>query len=231
MALPKLETPTYELIIPSNNKKITFRPFLVKEHKILMTLSEASQEELLRVIKDLVNVCTFKKLKIDELANFDLEYIFIQLRSKSIGETMDLIINCECGNKIEYTANLLNAKVNKPINHKNKFMINDKIGIEMKYPNFDEVVGAYTSTNSEDIFKLAISCIKGIYDKENYWNTADYNETEVLEFVYSLTKQQFDMIEEFFMTMPKLEQTIEADCDKCGKHNEVKLEGLRNFFI
>ena len=101
MALPKLETPTYELTLPSNNKKIKYRPFFVKEHKVLMTLKDADYTEINRVIKELIDVCTFKQLDLDDLANFDIEYIFINLRAKSVGETLDLIINCECGNKIE----------------------------------------------------------------------------------------------------------------------------------
>lgn len=232
MALPKLETPTYELTIPSNNKKIKFRPFFVKEHKVLMTLSNADDKEVTRVIKDLVNVCTFNEIKISDLANFDIEYIFIQLRAKSIGETLDLVINCTCGNKIDYSLNLLNAKVVKKDDHSNKIELTDSIGIEMRYPNFDEVLDAYKNNDQDEIIELAIKCIKGVYDKNGaYWSSEDQTREEMLNFVNDFTKEQFDKFEKFFVTMPKLEQIIEADCNQCGKHNVIKLEGLQSFFV
>ena len=232
MALPKLETPTYELTLPSNNKKIKFRPFFVKEYKVLMTLKEADSAEIYRVIKDLVDVCTFNQLDIEDLANFDIEYLFINLRAKSVGETLDLIINCECGNKIDYSADLLDAKVVKNKKHNNKIQLTNSIGIEMRYPTVSDVVKAYESNNQDDIIKLAVNCIKGVYNNdEGYWHGKDQKFDEMLEFVYGFTKEQFDMIEEFFVTMPKLELILEADCDKCGKHNKVKLEGLQSFFV
>ena len=230
MALPKLNTPTYELKLPSTGKTVKYRPFLVKEHKILMTLKDADNAEVYRVIKELIDVCTFNKLKINELANFDIEYVFIQLRAKSISESLDLIINCECGNKIEHSANLLDAKVVKKEGHSNKIQLTDSIGLEMRYPNFDEVIKAYENEDQEDIIKLVIKCIKGIYDKDNYWDSSEQTEDEILSFVNDFTRNQFDKVENFFVTMPKLEQTLETDCDKCGKHNVVKLEGLQSFF-
>lgn len=231
MALPKLNTPTYELKLPSTGKKIKYRPFLVKEHKILLTLKEADEIEVFRVIKDLVDICTFKQLKINDLSNFDIEFIFIQLRAKSIGETLDLIINCECGNKIEYTANLLDAKVIKNDKHTNRIQLTDNIGIEMRYPTFEEVIKAFENNNQDDIIKLVIRCIKGIYNSTDYWDTQEQSEDEIIEFVNDFTRKQFESVEEFFLTMPRLEQKIEADCDKCGKHNIVKLEGLQSFFV
>lgn len=231
MALPKLNTPTYELKLPSTGKTVKYRPFLVREHKILLTLKDADEVEVLRVIKDLVDVCTFNKLKINDLANFDIEYIFIQLRAKSIGETLDLIINCECGNKIEHTANLMDAKVIKKDDHKNKIQLTDTIGVEMRYPTYEEVIKAYEKDNQEDLIKLVIKCIKGVYDSKNYWDSSEQSEEEILEFVNDFTRKQFDQIEQFFLTMPRLEQTIEADCDKCNKHNIITLEGLQSFFV
>lgn len=231
MALPKLNTPTYELKLPSSGKTVKYRPFLVKEHKILLTLKNADEVEVFRVIKDLVNICTFEELKINDLPNFDIEYIFIQLRAKSIGETLDLIINCECENKIEYTANLYDAKVVKSDKHNSKMQLTESIGIEMRYPTYEEVIKAYENNDQEDIVKLVIKCIKGIYDKKNYWHSSEHSEDELTEFVNDFTRKQFEMIEEFFLTMPKLEQTIEADCEKCGKHNVIKLEGLQSFFV
>ncbi|NDB84364.1 MAG: hypothetical protein EB127_16905 [Alphaproteobacteria bacterium] len=231
MALPKLEVPTYELKLPSTNKLITYRPFLVKEHKVLLTLQDANAEEVSRIIKELVDVCTFNSLKIADLANFDIEYIFLQLRCKSVGETLDLLINCECGNKIEHKANLLNAQVVKKDGHSNKIQLTQSIGIEMRYPSFDEVLKVYESENKEDIIKLVIKCIKGVYSKDDYWDSSEQTEQELINFVNDFTKEQFNKLEEFFVSMPKLEQVLEADCNKCGKHNVVKLEGLQSFFV
>jgi 3-methyladenine DNA glycosylase AlkC len=231
MALPKLETPTFELTLPSTGSKITFRPFLVKEHKILLTMSEADNEEVARIIRELVDVCTFKKLNIKELPHFDIEYVFLYLRAKSISETVEVVVNCECGEKINTSFNIEDVKVVKPENHNNKIMINNEIGIELRYPNIDDVVDVFNTNDNQKVIDLVIKSIKGIYNQEDYWEAIDQTKEELDEFVYSLTKEQFSKLEQFFVTSPKIVQTIECDCPKCGKHNISKLEGLQNFFV
>lgn len=231
MALPKLNTPTFELKLPSTGQKVTYRPFLVREHKVLMTLSDADDKETARVVKDLVNVCTFEKLNVSKLPHFDIEYIFMNLRAKSIGETVDIIVNCECGNKIETSFNINDLKVEKKDGHSNKIIITDSIGIEMNYPKFDDVLDVYASKDIVKIFELIVDSVKGIYDASNYWEAKDQSKEEITEFILSLTKAQFDKIEEFFVTAPKIVQVIETDCPKCSKHNVSRLEGLSNFFV
>lgn len=231
MALPKLETPTYELTLPSTGSAIKFRPFLVKEHKILLTMSEADNNEVGRIIRELVDVCTFNKLKIKDLPHFDIEYIFMFLRAKSISETVEVIVNCECGEKIDTSFNIDELKVVKPESHSNKIMINNEIGIELKYPNIDDVVDIFATKDNQKVIDLIIKSIKGIYNQEEYWEASEQSKEELEEFVYSLTKEQFDKLEQFFVTSPKIVQTIECDCPKCGKHNVSKLEGLQNFFV
>ena len=231
MALPKLETPTYELILPSSGDKLKFRPFLVKEHKILLTMSEADNNEVARIIRELVDVCTFKALKIKDLPHFDIEYIFMHLRAKSISETVEVVVNCECGEKIDTSFNIDELKVEKPEGHSNKIMINNEIGIELKYPNIDDVVDIFATKDNQKVIDLIIRSIKAIYNQEEYWEASDQSKEELDEFVYSLTKEQFDKLELFFVTSPKIVQTIECDCPKCGKHNISKLEGLQNFFV
>jgi len=231
MALPKLNTPTYELKLPSSGEKIRFRPFLVKEHKVLLTMSEAEDNEVSRIIRELVDVCTFKELKIKDLPHFDIEYIFMNLRAKSIGEIVDVVVNCECGTKIETNFNIEDLKVEVAEGHSNKIMINDDVGIEMKYPNIDEVVGVFASNDSQKIFELIINCIKAVYDQNEYWDAKDQTRAELEEFIYSLTKEQFDNVEKFFVTAPKIVQIIETDCPDCKKHNISRLEGLQNFFV
>jgi hypothetical protein len=203
MALPKLETPTYELILPSTGDKLKFRPFLVKEHKILLTMSEADNNEVARIIRELVDVCTFNALKIKDLPHFDIEYIFMHLRAKSISETVEVVVNCECGEKIDTSFNIDELKVVKPEGHSNKIMINNEIGIELKYPNIDDVVDVFATKDNQKVIDLIIRSIKAIYNQEEYWEASDQSKEELEEFVYSLTKEQFDKLEQFFVTSPK----------------------------
>ena len=231
MALPKLETPTYELTLPSTGDKLRFRPFLVKEHKVLLTMSEADNNEVARIIRELVDVCTFKTIKVNELPHFDIEYIFMHLRAKSISETVEVVINCECGEKIDATFNIEDLKVVKPEGHSNKIMINDEIGIELNYPNIDDVVDIFATNDNQKVMDLILKSVKAIYNQTEYWPAADQTKEELEEFIFSLTKVQFDKLEQFFVTSPKIVQTIECDCPKCSKHNISKLEGLQNFFV
>lgn len=229
--LPKLDVPTYELILPSTNKKIKYRPFLVKEHKVLLTMAEADNSEVTRIITELVDACTFNKLKIKQLPHFDIEYIFMMLRAKSIGEIVDIIVNCECGNKIDAQFNIEDIKIEKYDNHTNKIMINSQYGVEMNYPKFDDVVEVYSSNSNEKVLDMIVNNIKGVFDQDNYWDSKDQSKQELEEFLFSLTKDQFDKIENFFVTSPKIVQVIESDCNQCGKHNVSRLEGLSNFFV
>ncbi len=231
MALPKLNVPLYELTLPSSNKKVKYRPFLVKEHKILLTMAEASDDEVGRIVCELVDACTFNALNVFKLPHFDIEYIFLQIRAKSIGEIVDVVVNCECGNKIETSFNIDDLEVEKDITHTNKILITDNVGIEMNYPVFKDIVKIFASKNSKDIFDLVIDCVKGIYDEQEYYSADDQTKEEIEEFVYSLTKVQFEKIEKFFSNYPKVVQIIESDCPECKKHNISRLEGLANFFV
>jgi len=230
MALPKLETPIYELNLPSTGEKITFRPFLVKEYKILLTTLDAENSEINRVVMQLVDACTFNKLKIDTLANFDIEYIFLNMRAKSIGEITNLLLNCNnCDNQISLDLDLTKATVEKSPEHSSKINLTDNIILEMRYPKFNEMIDIYQNFKSDRIVELLSTCIKAVYTEDKIYD--DYTAEELLEFVNSFSKNQFEMIETFFLTMPKLVQRIEQDCDKCGTHNTMTLEGLQNFFV
>lgn len=231
MALPILETPTYELILPSNNKKIKYRPFLVKEHKVLLTLSEASEDEVSRMVKELVNACTFGKLQVSKLPHFDIEYIFLHLRAKSISEMVEVIVNCECGNKIETSYNIEDVKIEKEPGHSNIIHLTGNYSIEMNYPVFDDVVSVISTDKTDDIVDLVAHSIKGVYSDNEYFEAQDQTEQELKDFVESFTKSQFEQVEKFFTTSPKVVQTIESDCTECGKHNVTKLTGLQNFFV
>ena len=231
MALPILETPTYELTLPSTNKKVKYRPFLVKEYKILLTNIEADVVEISRVVTELVDNCTFNKLNVDKLPNFDLEYLFLNIRAKSISETADVIITCECGNKIDHTIDITNLKVVKKENIDSKIMLTPEVGVILRYPRFEEMLEIYDNLDSANILELVANCIDTVFTKDEYYESSDYSKEDLDKFVNSFTKKQFDLLEEFFRNIPKIVHHIEADCSECGKTNEVDLEGLQNFFV
>jgi hypothetical protein len=231
MALPILETPTYELILPSTNKKVKYRPFLVKEYKILLTTVEADVSEITRIVTELVDNCTFNKLDVTKLAHFDVEYLFLNIRAKSISETADIVINCECGTKIDYTLDITNLKVEKNDNTTNKVMLTDEVGVILRYPQFDEMLSIRDNANSARIVELITDCVDAVFTKDDYFDKTSYTNEELNIFVSSFTKKQFDKLEEFFRNIPKIVQHIETDCPSCNKHNVVDLEGLQNFFV
>jgi hypothetical protein len=231
MALPILETPSYELILPSTGKKVKYRPFLVKEYKILLTSVEADTSEITRIVTELVDNCTFNKLNVAKLAHFDVEYLFLNIRAKSISETAEIIINCECGNKIDYTLDITNLKVNKENITEKKVMLTNDIGVVLRYPQFDEMLDIHDNANSTKIVELITNCIDAVFTKDEYFDKQSYTNEELTAFVSSFTKKQFDKLEEFFRDIPKIVQHIETDCPKCNKHSVVELEGLQNFFV
>ncbi len=231
MNLPQLQYPTYEVTLISNNTKVSYRPFLVKEHKVLMTLKNADANEVARIIKELVNVCTFGKLNVEELAYFDVEYLFLQIRAKSIGEIVDVNVNCECGNKVKTNYNIENLTIEKHDHHTNKIMLDGSIGLLMKYPNIDKTISVFESEDREIIDDLILSSIEAIYDKDNYWDASTLEKEELQSFIDGLQKKHFEAIEQFFLTSPQVVQVIEAKCDQCGNDIKAKLKGLYNFFI
>jgi len=230
MALPKLETPTYTLILPSTGKQYRYRPFLVKEYKILLTALESDNAEIHRIMTELVDVCTFNKIDAIELPNFDLEYVFLQIRAKSIGEMTNLELQCNnCDTKISFELDISKAEVIKNPNHNNKIIISDSITLEMRYPKFSEMADIYENFNTDKAVDLLCMCIKSILTPEKVYD--DFTREEITEFVNGFSKEQFEKIEEFFLTMPKLNQHIEQSCGNCGSKNELTLEGLQNFFV
>lgn len=232
MALPRLEVPTYELTQPSTGKKIRFRPFLVKEHKVLLTMAEASENEVARIVKELVDVCTFNQLKVDDLPHFDVEYIFMMLRAKSISEKVEIVITCaNCNQTYDSSFNIEEIEIEKKGKITDKVMITDSIGLQLKFPTFENVVKIFETDDVKTIFELVKSCIRGVFDKENFYDIKEQTEDEVNEFLESLTKDQFAKIEQFFLDSPKVVQRIETDCPHCQHHNFSRIQGLQNFFV
>jgi hypothetical protein len=232
MALPKLEVPTYTAKLPSSGQNIIYRPFLVKEHKILLTLMQSDVAEISRVVTDLVDACTFKKLDIQKLASFDIEYLFLLLRARSIGETMDLVMTCKkCEHKNEITVNLLEASVDKNKDHSNVVKISSDISIVMNYPKIKDTLYFFNNSNQDEVFNFVVSSIESIVINDEVFEAKDQTKEELDNFVNSMTKDQFDKLESFFLTMPKLTQKINKTCENCNELNETVLEGLENFFV
>lgn len=230
MSLPRLDTPSYEVKVPSTEKTIRFRPFLVKEYKILLTALESDNTEIHRLVNELVDVCTFNKLDMNSLSNFDIEYIFLNIRAKSIGEISNVVMKCEnCQTSIDVEMDVTKAEIFRNPEHSNKITITESMGLEMRYPKFEEMVNIYENFNSEKIVELICSCIKTVYTETDYYS--DFTKDEVIDFVNSFSKAQFEKLEKFFLTMPKVRQTLRATCSNCSHHNETILEGLQNFFV
>ena len=197
-----------------------------------MTLQDAESDEIGRIITDLVDVCTFNKLKMDELAHFDITYLFLNIRAKSISEIVPIIINCQnCETKFDSKLDLNKVEIENHEGHTNKIMINSSVGIELKYPKLDEVVKIYDSENLDSVFDMVTSSVKSVFTDTEYYDAKELTKDEITEFLNQLTKKQFDEIEKFFTTTPKVVQRVEEDCPNCNTKNIIKVEGLENFFV
>ena len=230
MALPVLETPTYTLNLPSTEQEVKFRPFLVKEHKILMSLTNSSHDEVSRVIKDLIDVCTFNTLNLNTLPSFDIEYLFVVLRSKSIGEVIPITLKCKkCDTEIKTDIDLNKIRVEKGKNIDPKINVRDNISIVLEYPKFEEIIKAADGDNKVKIFDLVASCISKIINGSEEYN--NFSQKEAQEFLSQFTQDEFAKVEEFFENIPKVFQDVEATCPNCGTLNKTKIQGLQNFFV
>ena len=236
MALPKLTTPTYELEIPSTDEKIKFRPFLVKEEKILMMAMESkSSADITQAVKDIVLECTFNKVKIDDMPMFDVEYIFLQIRSKSVGEVSKLKLLCPDDKKTyaDVELDLNEVKVQVGDNHTNKIDLGNDMGMIMRYPTID----SFSETGIRDInpsnmLDVISTCILQIYEKkgEKTYDPKDQTKKELTEFIEQLNTKQFKDVQKFFETMPKLKHEITIKNPKTKKESKVTLTGLNDFF-
>ena len=240
MPLPTIETPTYELKLPSSSKEIKYRPFLVKEEKILiLALESKSQNEITNAVTDVLKKCILTRgIKVDDLPTFDIEFLFLNIRAKSIGEDIKLTVTCpdDGETKVPVTIYVDEIKVIKPKDHKIDIVLDDKMSLRMKYPslnqfiesNFDTEDGAETMVDKT--FRVVADCMETIYTGEDAWEAKDYSPDERLEFVQQLNSQQYKKVEKFFSTMPKLSHTIEVVNPNTKEKGSVVLEGLSDFF-
>ena len=236
MALPKLTTPTYELEIPSTDEKIKFRPFLVKEEKILMMAMESKKSaDIVQAVKEIVEECTFNKINISDMPMFDIEYVFLQIRSKSVGEVSKIRVLCPDDGKTYANLDLdLNeVKVQVGDDHTNKIELGNGMGIIMKYPTIDSFrESGIQDINASNMLEVIGGCILQIYEEEGkkVYDPKDQTKKELTDFIEQLTTEQFKHIQKFFDTMPKLKHEITVKNPKTKKENKITLTGLNDFF-
>ena len=238
MALPKLNVPVYEAILPSTEKVIKYRPFLVKEEKLLFTAQESGEEAVLPAVKQIIKNCVQGELDIDNMPLFDIEYLFLRLRAKSVGEEVTLGLkpwgcpqnNGElCEFTTEVSVNLEEIKCVKDKKHTSKIMLDDKIGIMMKYPDISQMNIKETENDIMGM-KIIKNSINMIFTKEDTHERDSFTEKELDEFVDSLNTKQMDKIRNFFETMPTLKHTVKYNCKTCGEEKETTVQGLNSFF-
>ena len=233
MSLPVINVPTYELVVPSTKEKLVYRPFLVKEEKILlMAMEEEKEAQLNRALKQVVNNCTFEKIKVEKLPLFDLEYIFLRIRAKSVGEVAKLSLLCEDDGEtyVPVEINLEDIEVEFQEGHDPKIQLTDEIGIVMGYPTFEYLDLNVASADVATLFNLIGNSIHQIFEGEKIYERADFNKKELKTFLESLTSDQFKKVQNFFETMPRLRHTIEIENPKTKKQNTVLLEVVNAFF-
>ena len=239
MPLPKISTPSYELVIPSTKKKIKYRPFLVKEEKILIIAMESQDnKQIANAIKDVLSACILSKgVKVNDLSTFDIEYLFLNIRGKSVGEEVEVMVTCpdDGETQVPTTINLDDIQVEINDEHNPDIKLDDEYTLRMKYPSMEEFIKTNFSSDGEvavdDTFKLIASCVEQVYSEEESWAGVDCTKKELSDFVESLNSKQFKSIERFFDTMPKLSHTVKVTNPKTKKVNEVVLEGLQSFFV
>ena len=241
MSLPSIVAPEYTCVIPSTNKEISFRPFLVKEEKILIiALESKNQNEITTAVTEVLKKCILTKgIDVDSLPTFDIEYLFLNIRAKSIGEDIKLTVTCpdDRKTKVPVTIYVDQIKVVKPKNHKKDIVLDDKLTLRMKYPSLSQFISSNFDTEDEaeelvdKTFKVVADCIETIFTEEDAWDAKDYTPKERIEFVEQLNSKQYKAVETFFETMPKLSHTIDVVNPNTKEKGSVVLEGLSDFFV
>jgi len=239
MPLPKISTPTYELELPSTGKKIKYRPFLVREEKILiMALESEDTKQISRAIVQILSDCIITRgFKVADLSTFDIEYLFLNVRAKSVGETVEVNVTCpdDGETSVQMEINIDDIKVQKDPSHSNVIKLDDSLSMRLKYPSLEQFVENNFEVNEQEVdvdksLSMITSCIDVVYDDEESWNASDCTKKELKEFVEQMNTKQFKEIENFFITMPKLSHTIKVMNPNTKVESDVVLEGLASFF-
>ena len=242
MGLPTIAVPEYSLLLPSTEKEIKYRPFLVKEEKILLIAMESEEpQQMMDATRNVIKNCVFGDIDVDTLPTFDIEYLFLWLRGKAKGEIIDLKYTCPtCKGSIPVQFNIEEVKINKTKGHNTKIELTDTLGVVLKYPNMGLQHKIETLDDSlhqvDKVFKTVLYCVDYIYDKEEIYSSKDHTEQEIQDFLESLTDEQFQEVAKFFETMPKLKHDVTLHCKNktkskiCGYKEDLTLEGLASFF-
>jgi len=237
MPLPKIATPTYELVLPSSNRKIKYRPFLVKEEKILIiALESQDQKQIANAVKSILASCILTKgTKVDKLSTFDIEYLFLNVRGKSVGEQIEVMVTCPDDGKtqVPMSINIDSIKVQKNSEHNPDIKLDDTYTLKMRYPSLNEFIKTNFSAEDikvDDTFDLIASCVDQVYSEEESWTQADCTKKELTDFIESLNSAQFKEIEKFFDTMPKLTHKVKVKNPNTKVESEIVIEGLQSFF-
>ena len=238
MPLPTITTPTYELTLPSSDKKIKYRPFLVKEEKILILAMESEDtKQIASSIKNVISKCILSRgIKVEKLSTFDIEYLFLNIRGKSVGEHIEVMVTCPDDGKtqVPMSINIDSIKVQKNDEHDKDIKLDDTYTLRMKYPSLAEFTktnfGSMNEMKVDDTFELIASCIDQVYSEEESWSHQECTKKELSDFIESLNSNQFKMVEKFFETMPKLSHTVKVTNPNTKVESEIKIEGLQSFF-
>jgi DNA-directed RNA polymerase subunit M/transcription elongation factor TFIIS len=242
--LPKIDVPIYELNLISSGKKVRFRPFLVKEQKLLLMASQSDDpKDSLNVVKQISKNCIVDDIDIESLPVFDLEYIFLNLRARSVNEVINLQYKCNnkikdesgqettCNGLEKFDINLLEITPTKDPKHNKKIMLSDNLGITMRYPTFEMIANLKSQDENETLMELLTICVDHIFDKDNIYYVKDVSKEELVDFIDNLQQKDLQKIQEFFETAPKIKKNIDFKCKKCGYKENIEVEGLQNFFI
>jgi len=239
MPLPKISTPTYELVLPSSNKKIKYRPFLVREEKILiMALESEDTRQITNAIKTVISNCVITRgIKVDKLSTFDIEYLFLNVRAKSVGETVEVNVTCPDDGETQVLVeiDIDSIKVQKDPAHSNIIKLDDTLSVQMQYPSLAQFIESNFETDSgksqvDESLNIIMSCIKQVYNEEEAWDATECTKKELKEFIEQMNSGQFKAIEAFFETMPKLSHTLKVTNPNTKVDSEVVIEGLASFF-
>ena len=238
MPLPTISTPTYELTLPSSDKKIKYRPFLVKEEKILILAMESEDtKQIASSIKNVISKCILSRgIKVEKLSTFDIEYLFLNIRGKSVGEHIEVMVTCPDDGKtqVPMSINIDSIKIQKNDEHDKDIKLDDTYTLRMKYPSLAEFTktnfGSMNEMKVDDTFELIASCIDQVYSEEESWSHQECTKKELSDFIESLNSNQFKMVEKFFETMPKLSHTVKVTNPNTKVESEIKIEGLQSFF-
>lgn len=242
--LPKLDIPIYEVKLISSGKTVRVRPFLVKEQKLFLMASESDdQKETVNVIRQVLKNCILDEVDVDNLPTFDLEFLFMNLRARSVEEVVDLRYKCnntlkdengedkKCSGSVEFKLNLLEVEPTVNPNHTNKIQLTDKLGVVLKYPTF-EMIQKYETMNENDVMlNVLIDCIDYIFDTDNVYYAKDTPKEELVDFVDNLQQAHLEKIKIFFDTMPEIKKDVHFACPKCGYEEDIEIKGMQNFFV